>query len=242
MELHNATAIVTGGASGIGGACTAQLQAAGARVAVLDLQDAPGADLSVRVDVADEKQVVDGVARVVRELGGLKVAVLSAGVGGSAPLCEMTTAEWDRVMNVNLRGAFICLRECARAMTDGGVIVAITSVSGMLHERTMAHYGASKAGLAHLVRSAARELGALGIRVNAVAPGITDTPMFAPTERLPGYRERVGRRAALGRIGTADEVAQAVVSLCGLDWVTGQVLAADGGVSLYSPIDPRGDG
>jgi NAD(P)-dependent dehydrogenase (short-subunit alcohol dehydrogenase family) len=114
-------------------------------------------------------------------------------------------------------------------------------VSGMLHERTMAHYGASKAALAHLVQSAARELGPIGIRVNAVAPGITDTPMFAPTERLPGYRERVGQRAALGRIGTAGEVAQAVVALCALDWVTGQVLAADGGVSLYSPIDPLGD-
>jgi NAD(P)-dependent dehydrogenase (short-subunit alcohol dehydrogenase family) len=241
MELRDATAIVTGGASGIGEACTAQLRASGARVAVLDIRDAPQADVSVRVDVADEMQVVDGVARAVRELGGLKVAVLSAGVGGSAPLCEMTSTEWDRVMNVNLRGAFMCLRECARAMTDGGVIVAITSVSGMLHERTMAHYGASKAALAHLVQSAARELGPIGIRVNAVAPGITDTPMFAPTERLPGYRERVGQRAALGRIGTAGEVAQAVVALCALDWVTGQVLAADGGVSLYSPIDPLGD-
>jgi NAD(P)-dependent dehydrogenase (short-subunit alcohol dehydrogenase family) len=241
MELRDATAIVTGGASGIGEACTAQLRAAGARVAVLDIRDAPQADVSVRADVADEMQVVDGVARAVRELGGLKVAVLSAGVGGSAPLCEMTSTEWDRVMNVNLRGAFMCLRECARAMTDGGVIVAITSVSGMLHERTMAHYGASKAALAHLVQSAARELGPIGIRVNAVAPGITDTPMFAPTERLPGYRERVGQRAALGRIGTAGEVAQAVVALCALDWVTGQVLAADGGVSLYSPIDPLGD-
>jgi NAD(P)-dependent dehydrogenase (short-subunit alcohol dehydrogenase family) len=241
MELRDATAIVTGGASGIGEACTAQLRASGARVAVLDIRDAPQADVSVRVDVADEMQVVDGVARAVRELGGLKVAVLSAGVGGSAPLCEMTSTEWDRVMNVNLRGAFMCLRECARAMTDGGVIVAITSVSGMLHERTMAHYGASKAALAHLVQSAARELGPIGIRVNAVAPGITDTPMFAPTERLPRYRERVGQRAALGRIGTAGEVAQAVVALCALDWVTGQVLAADGGVSLYSPIDPLGD-
>jgi len=241
MEMQGASALVTGGASGIGEACTAQLRAAGARVAVLDVHDAPHADVMVRADVADEGQVVEGVGRAVAELGGLNIAVLSAGVGGSAPLCEMTTAEWDRVMNVNLRGAFICLRECARAMTDGGVIVGITSVSGMLHERTMAHYGASKAGFAHLVQSAARELGSRRIRVNAVAPGITDTPMFVPTERLPGYRERVGQRAALGRIGTADEVAQAVVSLCTLDWVTGQVLAADGGVSLYSPIDPRGD-
>ncbi|MDQ1447712.1 MAG: hypothetical protein QOC79_683, partial [Actinomycetota bacterium] len=78
-----------------------------------------------------------------------------------------------------------------------------------------------------------------GIRVNAVAPGTTDTPMFAPTDRLPGYRAQVARRAALGRLGTATDVAQAVVALCRLDWVTGQIVAADGGVSLHSPIDPQ---
>ena len=245
MELHGARALVTGGASGIGAACVAQLRDAGARVVSLDLADAPDADGSVRSDVADEDAVVAGVGEAVARLGGLDVAVLSAGVGGSAPLLEMTTQEWDRVLNVNLRGAFVSLRECARAMTDrasterGGSIVAVTSISGFLSERLMAHYAVSKAGLAQLVRSAARELGARGIRVNAVAPGTTDTPMFAPTERLPGYRERVAGRAALGRLGTAADVAQVVVALCRLDWVTGQVVAADGGVSLHSPIDPQ---
>jgi NAD(P)-dependent dehydrogenase (short-subunit alcohol dehydrogenase family) len=239
MELQGATAIVTGGASGIGAACVTRLRTAGVRVAVLDLVDAPDADVAAQVDVAVEQEVVDGTARVVRDLGRLDIAVLSAGVGGSAPLLEMTTDEWDRVMNVNLRGAFVCVRECARAMDHGGVIVAVTSISGFLADRGMAHYASSKAALAQLVRSAARELGASGIRVNAVAPGTTDTPMFAPTERLPGYRDRVTRRSALGRMGTADEVAQAIVALCTLDWVTGQVLAADGGVSLHSPIDPQ---
>jgi NAD(P)-dependent dehydrogenase (short-subunit alcohol dehydrogenase family) len=239
MELQGATAIVTGGASGIGAACVTRLRKAGARVAVLDLVDAPDADVAVLVDVAIEHEVVDGIARAMSDLGRLDIAVLSAGVGGSAALLEMTTDEWDRVMNVNLRGAFVCLRECARAMDHGGAIVAVTSISGFLADRAMAHYAASKAALAQLVRSAARELGANGIRVNAVAPGTTDTPMFAPTERLPGYRDRVTRRSALGRMGTADEVAQAVVALCTLDWVTGQVLAADGGVSLHSPIDPQ---
>jgi NAD(P)-dependent dehydrogenase (short-subunit alcohol dehydrogenase family) len=241
MELQNRRAIVTGGASGIGAACVAQLRAAGARVVSLDLADTAEADGSVCVDIADEAAVVAAVRDAVTQLGGLDVAVLSAGVGGSAPLLEMTTAEWDRVLNVNLRGAFVSLRECARAMVDegGGSIVAVTSISGFLAERLMAQYAVSKAGLAQLVRSAARELGARGIRVNAVAPGTTDTPMFSATERLPGYRERVGRRAALGRVGTAAEVAQAVVALCTLDWVTGQILAADGGVSLHSPIDPQ---
>src|SRR6266550_4547178 len=194
MELQGAGAIVTGGASGIGAACVTRLRKAGARVAVLDLVDAPDADVSERVDVADESQVVAGVARAVEELGRLDVAVLSAGIGGSAPLLELTTAEWDRVMNVNLRGAFVCLRECGRAMTTGGSIVAVTSVSGFLADRSMAHYSASKAALAQLVRSAARELGATDIRVNAVAPGTTDTPMFAPTDHLPGYRDRVTQR------------------------------------------------
>jgi NAD(P)-dependent dehydrogenase (short-subunit alcohol dehydrogenase family) len=244
MELRGARALVTGGAGGIGAACVAQLRTAGARVAVLDLADAPGADVSLAVDVADEAAVVDAVADAARHFGGLDVAILSAGVGGSAALLDLTTQEWDRVVGVNLRGAFVCLRECARAMkatapARGGAIVAITSISGFLGDRLMAHYAASKAGLAQLVRSAARELGAVGIRVNAVAPGTTDTPMFDATERLPGYRERVARRAALGRLGTADEVAQAALALCTLDWVTGQVVAADGGVSLHSPIDPQ---
>jgi NAD(P)-dependent dehydrogenase (short-subunit alcohol dehydrogenase family) len=259
MELQGARAIVTGGASGIGAACVEQLRAAGTRVVVLDRDDAPAADGSVRVDIADEGAVVAGVQAAVAQLGGLDAAVLGAGVGGSAPLLELTTQEWDRVLNVNLRGAFVCLRECARAMTEPRrssnaatpeattaeatpadcAIVAVTSISGFLSDRLMAHYAVSKAGLAQLVRSSARELGARGIRVNGVAPGTTDTPMFAATDRLPGYRAQVARRAALGRVGTAAEVARVVVALCTLEWVTGQVVAADGGVSLHSPIDPQ---
>src|SRR5947209_8203720 len=127
MDLQNARAIVTGGASGIGAACVTRLREAAARVEILDLHVTPP------TDVADEQQVVAGVARAVGALGGLDVAVLSAGVGGSAPLLALTTAEWGGVMNVNLRGAFVCLREGARAMRDCGAaraIVTITSVSG----------------------------------------------------------------------------------------------------------------
>jgi NAD(P)-dependent dehydrogenase (short-subunit alcohol dehydrogenase family) len=241
MELRGAGAIVTGGASGIGAATVAQLRAAGARVAVLDLHDAPEADVSLPCDVGDEEQVVARVREAVERLGGLDVAIVNAGVGGMSGILDLSTEEWDRVMRVNLRGAFVTLRECARAMVDHerpGAIVAVTSVAGFLTDRLMAHYSVSKAGLAALVRVAARELGPHGIRVNGVAPGTTDTAMFAATDQMRGYRERVAERAALGRVGTANEVAQAVVALCGLDWVTGQVVAADGGVSLASPIDP----
>ena len=241
MDLAGTTAIVTGGASGIGSATVAALQAAGARVAVLDRRDAPGADASLVVDVGEEEEVVAAVRDVVDRFGGLDVAIVNAGIGGMAPILELSTQEWDRVMRVNLRGAFVSLRECARAMVAlerPGAIVAVTSVSGFLTDRSMAHYSVSKAGLAALVRVAARELGPRGIRVNGIAPGTTDTPMFAATDRLRGYRERVAARAALGRVGSAAEVAQAVVALCALDWVTGQIVAADGGVSLASPIDP----
>ena len=241
MELRGATAIVTGGASGIGAATVAQLRAAGTRVAVLDLHDAPDADVSLQCDVGDEDQVVSCVRDAVEQLGRLDVAVVNAGVGGMSAILDLSTQEWDRVMRVNLRGGFVTLRECARAMVErecAGAIVAVTSVSGFLTDRLMAHYSVSKAGLAALVRVAARELGPHGIRVNGLAPGTTDTPMFAATDRMRGYRERVAGRAALGRVGSAEEVAQAAVALCALDWVTGQILTADGGVSLASPIDP----
>jgi NAD(P)-dependent dehydrogenase (short-subunit alcohol dehydrogenase family) len=242
MDLVDACALVTGGASGIGAATVDALHEAGARVAVIDRQAAPAADVSLVADVGDESQVVAAVRDAATELDGLDVAVVNAGIGGMSPILDLTTDEWDRVMSVNLRGAFVTLRESARSMVTRerpGAIVAVTSVSGFLTDRSMAHYSVSKAGLAALVRVAAREFGPYGIRVNGVAPGTTDTPMFGATERLPGYRDQVTRRAALGRVGTAADVAQAIVALCTLDWVTGQIVAADGGVSLHSPIDPQ---
>jgi NAD(P)-dependent dehydrogenase (short-subunit alcohol dehydrogenase family) len=241
MELDGSAAVVTGGASGIGAAAVAALRARGARVAVLDIAECTSADVTLRCDVGEESDVVAGVARAVDALGDLHVAVVNAGIGGFARIVDMSTDEWDRVLRVNLRGAFVTIRECARAMIarqTTGAIVAVTSVSGFLAERGMAHYAASKAGLAQLVRVAARELGPHGIRVNAVAPGTTDTPLFAATNRMPGYRDRVASSAALERLGTAAEVADVVVALSTLDWVTGQVVAADGGLSLASPVDP----
>jgi len=244
VNLAGSRALVTGGASGIGAATAALLGAAGARVAVLDVADpptaAPGA-LVLRCDVTREDEVVDAVARVAEEFGGIDAAVLSAGVGGFGAFLDLTSEEWDRVLGVNLRGTFLCLREVGRTMVSsgrGGSVVAVGSVSGFLTDRRMAHYSVSKAGVAALVKVAARELGPAGVRVNAVAPGTTDTPLFASTARLPGYRERVAARSALGAVGSPEDVARAIVALLQLEWVTGQVVAADGGVSLWSPIDP----
>jgi len=241
MTIEGAAALVTGGSRGIGQAMVLQLREAGSRVAVLDLEAKEGdGDVALVCDVADENAVVKGVAAAADQLGGLDFAFLNAGVGGFAPLLAMTAEEWDRNHDVNLRGTFLCLRECARAMVasgSGGSIVITGSVSGFLADRNMAHYNSSKAGVVQLARIAAAELGHRGIRVNVIAPGTTDTPLFARTDAVPGYREAVSARTPLGSIGSADDVAAAAVALAQLRWVTGQVLVADGGVSLRSPID-----
>ena len=241
MTIEGTAALVTGGSRGIGQAIVRRLGAAGSRVAVLDLEARDGdGDVALVCDVADEKAVVEGVAAAVDGLGGLDLAFLNAGVGGLAPLLAMTAEEWDRNHDVNLRGTFLCLRECARAMVasgSGGSIVLTGSVSGFLADRSMAHYNSSKAGVVQLARIAAAELGPRGIRVNVIAPGTTDTPLFARTDAVPGYREAVTARTPLGTVGSADDVADAAVALAQLRWVTGQVLVADGGVSLRSPID-----
>lgn len=242
MELDGLTALVTGSASGIGADVARLLRRAGARVAGLDVNDsASSVDLPVVCDVSRESDVVAAVGQVREAFGNLDIAVLNAGVGGFGALVDMPSDEWDRVMSINLRGTFLCLREVSKSMVSGGrggTICAVTSISGFLADRMMGHYSVSKAGVAEMVRVAARELGPFGIRVNAVAPGTTDTPMFATARGLAGYEERVAERSALGGLGSSAAVARAIVSVLGLDWVTGQVLAADGGVSLWSPIDP----
>jgi 3-oxoacyl-[acyl-carrier protein] reductase len=238
VELNERVALVTGGASGIGAATVSLLRAMGSRVASIDLRASADADLSIEADAADEADMAEAVQRVQEELGLLKLVVLNAGVGSFSPIRSMSVEEWDRVHRVNVRAALIGLRECAEAMTDGGAVVAVTSISAFTPERGMAAYSTSKAALAQLVRVAARELGPNRITVNAVAPGATDTPMFSSTAQLPGYQERAAARAPLGRLGRPIDIAAAIVSLLSLEWVTGQVLVADGGLSLYSPIDP----
>jgi NAD(P)-dependent dehydrogenase (short-subunit alcohol dehydrogenase family) len=236
-------ALVTGGSSGIGRAIVDCLREGGTRVAILDVNDpGPGSRAEfVACDVTDEKAVIAAVEQAVSRLGGLDRAFINAGIGGVGAIVDLTGDDWDRMQAVDLRGAFLALRESAKAMLRagrGGSIVVTSSVCGFLADRRMSHYNAAKAGAIALARVAAVELGPRQIRVNVIAPGVTETPMAQTTDTtLIGYREAVTARTPLGGFGDPRHVAEAAVRLSDLEWVTGQVLAADGGVSLSSPID-----
>jgi NAD(P)-dependent dehydrogenase (short-subunit alcohol dehydrogenase family) len=232
-------AIVTGGASGIGAATVARLRGAGHDVVVWDR--AGTAD--VVADVSDPSSV-DAAMTATLESGPVPQLVAAcAGVGHSGQLLTETPESWNDVLAVNLTGAWLTIRATAGAMTEAGLtgsIVIVTSVSGTLVDRDMGAYCVSKAGADMLVKVAAAELGRQGIRVNAVGPGVTRTPMLAKPEALPGWVEGLTERTPLGRLGEADDVAQAVAAVLALDWVTGQVIHADGGLGLHSPIDAYG--
>jgi NAD(P)-dependent dehydrogenase (short-subunit alcohol dehydrogenase family) len=241
MDLTDRVAVVTGGASGIGAAVVAALDAAGATPVVWDL--APDAD-GVACDVTDEASVAAALADTSKRHGVPTVLVASAGIGGFSQVVEMNVPEWRRVLDVNLTGTMLCLRAVGSAMVGGGragAMVAVSSIDGRAAERGMAAYCCSKAAVDMLVQVAAAELGPAGIRVNAVAPGVTDTPLFTGSAGLiPGYIDALSARTPMGRLGTPADVAGAVLALLTTDWVTGQSLAVDGGLSLPGPVDPMG--
>ncbi len=229
---------MVGGASGIGRAVVDRLRGAGQKVLVWDLV---GGDITC--DISDPDSVAAAMARTLAAAGAADRFVTCAGVGASGQLLEQSPEHWRRVLDVNLTGTWLAMRAGAQAMIDagtGGSIVAVSSISGTLADRDMGAYCVSKAGIDMLVRVAAAEWGTHGIRVNAVGPGVTRTPMLAKPEQLPGWVEGLTDRTALGRLGEAEDVAEAITSILELSWVTGQTLFADGGLSLQSPIDAYG--
>lgn len=230
--------VVVGGASGIGSAVVDRLRKAGEDVLVWDLV---GGDITC--DISDSDSVMAAMEQTTSTVGVTDRFVTCAGVGASGLLLEQSPEHWRRVLDVNLTGTWLVIRAAAQAMIDagtGGSIVAVSSISGTLADRDMGAYCVSKAGIDMLVRVAAAEWGAHGIRVNAVGPGVTRTPMLAKPERLPGWVEGLTERTALGRLGEADDVAEAIVAMLDMSWVTGQTLFADGGLALQSPIDAYG--
>jgi NAD(P)-dependent dehydrogenase (short-subunit alcohol dehydrogenase family) len=232
------TVLVTGGASGIGREVAGRLRNAGHDVVVWDLS---GADIAC--DVSDPDAVSAAMEQTVREHGVPTRIVTCAGIGASGMLLEESPAQWERVLAVNLTGTWLTIRAGAQSMVKAGVggsIVAVSSISGTLADRDMGAYCVSKAGVDMLVKVAAVEWGSYGIRVNAVGPGVTRTPMLANVEQLPGWVDGLSERTALGRLGEAADVAGAIVGVLELPWVTGQIVHADGGLALHSPIDAYG--
>ncbi|MGO4145704.1 SDR family NAD(P)-dependent oxidoreductase [Paenarthrobacter sp. YAF11_1] len=240
-DFNDLVAVVTGGASGIGAATAAMLQARGARVAVLDrtLDAIPEGILGVRCDITDDAGVKDAVAEVAKRLGGIDIVVNNAGIGAAGDISANADEEWHRVLDVNVVGVARVTRAALphlRASNHASVVNTCSVVAGIgVPNRTL--YAASKGAVAALTLAMAADHVADGIRVNAVTPGTADTPWVG---RLLESAEDPGRAATalrnrqpMGRLVSAAEVANAIVYLASpaASSTTGTLLAVDGGMS-----------
>jgi 3-oxoacyl-[acyl-carrier protein] reductase len=220
-------ALVIGGGSGLGAATALALAADGCRVATADLS---GADHVV--DVTDEDSVSALFEGVVAREGRLDVVVTTAGVSTLGAVADHDVAEFRRVLDVNLTGAFLVIKHAAAHLQAGGSITSLTSLNARQPGAGMAAYCASKAGLTSLTEVSALELGPRGIRVNAVAPGLVVTPLTAPAMDIPGIEDDYVDNTPLGRAGTPEEVAEAVVYTTRAAWLTGTTIDLNGGAHL----------
>ncbi len=243
--LEGKVAWVTGAARGIGRAIAHALAEQGAAVAISDIEgeavQAVAAELTQAfgikslanpLDVTDSKGIEAFVNRISSELGGLHILVNNAGITRDGLLLRMSEADWDRVLDVNLKGAFLCTRAAAKVMMRArfGKIINIASVVGITGNAGQANYAASKAGVIGLTKSVAKELAGRGIRVNAVAPGYIETDM---THGLSAEtKQEFLKQIPLGKVGWPEDIASVVVFLASpaSDYVTGQVIPVDGGM------------
>jgi len=240
-------AVVIGAASGIGWATAQALASQGDRVIVAD-RNADGAQAraaelgephtAATVDVTDE----DLVQRLFEETGQVDVVVNCAGFSNVGLITDMPVDQFRDVIDVCLTGAFIVAKHAGRNLRPGGALVSISSLNGRQPAAGMSAYCAAKAGLSMLTQVAALELGPRGIRVNAVAPGFVHTPLTAPAAAVPGVVEEYLENTALGRAGTPEDIANAVLYLCSpaASWLTGEALDLNGGAHLKRYPDVLG--
>ncbi len=240
--LTDRVALITGGSRGIGRGITLALADAGAAVAVnyrsrsdeadstvAEIEKAGGRAIAIRADVAVRAEVEAMAERVVAELGPIDVLVNNAGIATIRSVDDITEEDFDQTLAINLKSAFLCTQAVVPGMRKRGWgrIVNISSVAARGGGAVGVHYNASKAGLEGLTRGYAARLASDGITVNAVAPGLIDTEMAAPLKE-----SGVADRLPVGRIGTPDEIGQAVLMVIGNAFLTGQTVAVNGGGSF----------
>ena len=263
--LKGQTALVTGANSGIGRAIAVALGKAGANVVinyVAGTAEAEAAAAEVRgcgmraliaqADVSDEAQVQAMFAAAVREFGTVDILVSNAGIQKDAPFHEMTVAQWDAVMNVNLRGAFLCSREAVREFLRRGVrrevsvaagkIIFISSVHEVIPWAGHVNYAASKGGLMLLMKSLAQEVAERRIRVNSIAPGAIRTPINTEAWESPQAYGELMKLIPYKRIGEVAEIGRAAVWIASdyTDYLVGSTIYIDGGMTLYPGFETGG--
>ncbi|WP_369255396.1 SDR family NAD(P)-dependent oxidoreductase [Geodermatophilus amargosae] len=255
MDITGASAIVTGGASGIGAAVARRLAGLGARVVVSDVQDGAGQALAdeiggtfVHVDVTDTEQLTAAVAAAV-ELGPLRVLVNSAGVGWAQRTVgrdgEFGSAHdldaYKRVIAINLIGTFDAIRLAATAMSrteplesgERGAVCNLASVAAFDGQIGQAAYSSSKGGVVGMTLPVARDLAAIGVRVNTVAPGLVDTPIYGQGEDAETFKAKLGESVLFPhRLGTGDELASMVVECVTNSYMNGATVRVDGGIRM----------
>jgi NAD(P)-dependent dehydrogenase (short-subunit alcohol dehydrogenase family) len=253
MLLKGKTAMVTGGGSGLGQASAYAFGREGARVAIFDNNTeaakqtadeliAQGREAMFVVgDVSREADVRTGVAEIFSSFGRIDILFNNAGVAVRQSVTEQDETGWDRCMAVNLKGVFLCSKHVIPHMLNrGGSVINMSSVTGIVGVRNRSAYSASKGAIAALTRNMALDYARFGIRVNCVCPGFTTTPLINALLRDPEKKSRLIGTHPLGRLGTPEDIANAVVFLASdlSSWITGQALAVDGGfgVGAYEDI------
>ena len=256
--LKGKNVLVTGGTSGIGQAIAVRFAEYGANVAINYLRQPEEAhdtreqvhacvsrvkregvrDALVQGDVSNEDDVAKMVGSAVDQLGGLDVLVNNAGIQISRPTDELSSADFDKVIAVNLRGAFLCAREAIRhflAASQPGVIINVSSVHQLIPKPDYLGYSVSKGGMQNLTRTLALEYAPRGIRVNGIGPGATITPINRAWVEDPAKKEQVESHIPMRRAGTADEMGSIACFLASDDaaYITGQTIFVDGGLTLY---------
>jgi glucose 1-dehydrogenase len=257
--LKGKNVLVTGGTSGIGQAIAVRFAEYGANVAINYLRTPDEAketeeqiqtcihkvrqsgvqDVLVRGDVSKEDEVVRMVDDAARELGGLDVLVNNAGIQISSPSEQLSSANFDKVLAVNLRGSFLCAREAIRRYLDAktpGVVINVSSVHQKIPKPEYLGYSVSKGGMMNLTKTLALEYAGRGIRVNGIGPGATITPINRAWVDDPAKAKQVTSHIPMGRAGTADEMGGVACFLASDDaaYITGQTIFVDGGLTLYA--------